>query len=120
MLFITVIAIGSVGQVLLKYGLVNGGGLSFPFSIVSLLKLPLAIINNIWILGGLSLYAIGFILWLFVLQHHELSFAFPVVGVIYIVVMFLSWLIFKENITLFRLVGTLLIASGAAVIVLGK
>lgn len=64
------------------------------------------------VVGGLALYALGAIVWLFVLAKVDVSFAYPFVGLGFILTMLLGWWWLNEPVDLTRVVGTLLVASG--------
>ncbi|MDX1907261.1 MAG: multidrug resistance protein [Bacteroidia bacterium] len=75
----------------------------------------LAMINP-WIIGGLFLYGSGTVLWLLCLTKLELSFAYPVATVQYLLVFAGAWLILGENIPWLRLAGLAVIGAGVLVI----
>ena len=64
------------------------------------------------VVGGLGLYALTAIVWLLVLARADLSFAYPFLGIGFIVTMLLGWMVLGETIGAARLIGTLLVASG--------
>ncbi|HXE72221.1 MAG TPA: hypothetical protein VNO81_06135 [Candidatus Nitrosotenuis sp.] len=64
------------------------------------------------ILAGLCSYGSATVLWLAVLSKTELSFAYPLLSVGYVVILLMGWLAFKENVTLLRCFGVLLISLG--------
>jgi multidrug transporter EmrE-like cation transporter len=120
--FLLIIAIisGSIGQILLKIGanqslpLIPGMG-----SVKDILLSVFVFLKNYKILLALVLYGMGFFLWIFVLTKFQLSYAYPIMAGTYIVVMILSWLFLGENITVLKLVGTLLVTLGVIFIVKG-
>jgi len=67
---------------------------------------------------GIVLYIFASIIWLAVLSKAELSFAYPLIGIGYIFTSIFAWFFFKENLTLIRFLGILLICSGVYLIVL--
>jgi drug/metabolite transporter (DMT)-like permease len=68
--------------------------------------------SNIHVIAGLSLYAFGAILWLLVLAQTDVSFAYPFVGLGFILTVLLGWLVLHEPVGITRFTGTLLIAIG--------
>lgn len=64
---------------------------------------------------GIVLYAISAVFWLIVLSRVNLSVAYPMVAVGYVVVVFWSWLVFKEEVRWFSWVGLALIAIGVII-----
>jgi len=77
--------------------------------------LPAFIINALtspFVLLGLGAYFIGALCWLVVLSRVELSWAHPLTATTYILIVFLSWVLFKEDVGLVRILGVLAIALG--------
>lgn len=75
----------------------------------SVMKKPL-----FWL--GLVFYGVGMIAWLIVLSRVDLSFAYPMLSISYVVIMIVSALHFGEQITLNRVIGTFLIIGGVVFI----
>ena len=67
------------------------------------------------VVGGLACYAISLVLWLLVLSRTEASFAYPFLGVGFVIVALASFLLLGESFTLRKVTGTLIIAAGVAV-----
>lgn len=65
---------------------------------------------------GLMLYFVSAAIWLVVLSRVDLSFAYPLLGSSYIVVLIASRFLFNEPVTMVRLSGTLLISLGVILI----
>lgn len=103
------IILGSLGQISLKYGL-------FQIGLISPRDMFFSKFFNIifqpFIFLGILLYAFSMFLWLVALSKLELSFAYPLLSIGYIIVAILSFIIFKENITLIRWTGIILIVIG--------
>ena len=75
-------------------------------------------ITNIPLMGGYCLYGISTLLLVLALKDGELSLLYPVIALTYVWVTFLSFLIFRDAINPWKLVGIILIVVGVAV--LGK
>lgn len=69
-----------------------------------------------YVIGGLALYAIGAVVWLFVLARVDLSLAYPFVGLGFIVTLVLSHLLLGEAVAVTRIAGTLMIAVGCVLV----
>ena len=98
------------GQFLWKWGMMNK---QHEFS--SLLGI-VRILFSPPILGGLIIYAFATILWLFILSRVPLSIAYPLQSLAYIITVFGAYFIFKEPITLYKVVGCLFILFGISLI----
>ena len=70
----------------------------------------------IW--SGLIIYGLSIAMWLWVLSKVDLSVAYPIVGVSFLITMAFGALLLDESVTPLRIVGTLLIAGGC--ILVGK
>lgn len=66
---------------------------------------------NLWLLLGFALYGLGAVLWLRVLAEWDVSKAYPLVGLGFILSAAIGWWA-GEQIGAFRLLGILLIATG--------
>lgn len=75
------------------------------------------VLANPYILGGFLLYGIGAIVWLGVLSRWEVSKAYPLVGLGFVLTLLVG-LLNGEHITPPRVIGVLLISSG--VILVGR
>ena len=64
------------------------------------------------VLLGLGLYAIGAASWLLVLSRAQLSYAYPLLGSIHILIVVGSAVFLGESVSLVRYVGATLIALG--------
>ena len=108
MLLITATAILIViSQSMLKYAMMGFGEYEL-FKISSILKA----FSNPWVIGSLFLCGCTMILWLNVLTKAELSYAYSMGSLTYVLVTISGWLIFKEQITSLRLAGIVLICLG--------
>ncbi|HVF54386.1 MAG TPA: EamA family transporter [Actinomycetota bacterium] len=65
---------------------------------------------------GLILFGVSALFWLVVLSRVDLSVAYPVVGLSYIVVVTAARFVFHENVPALRWLGVLVIAVGIALV----
>lgn len=109
------IAIGVTGQTLLKSGMTKIGRID---SIALANPLPVLgkMASSPVILLAIALYVIGTLLWLVVLSRENLSFAYPLLGLSYVLVVLVSKITLGEPITLMRLVGAATISLGVIII----
>jgi drug/metabolite transporter (DMT)-like permease len=102
----------SVGQILLKLG-TNTTPLDI--STVNIETLSL-LLKNWYLLSGMVVYIASFILWLYVLSHEQLSYAYPFVSLSYPLVILMSWALLGENISSSVWIGIILICLGVSLI----
>jgi drug/metabolite transporter (DMT)-like permease len=112
-ILISVLA-GAVGQIMLKKGMSSMGPLTFAFS--ELGSLLWRIGTNLFVVGGLAIYVSGTLFWLMALSRVPLSYAYPFASLSYVVMLVASYLLFREDISVMRLVGTLVIGLGVFLI----
>ncbi len=113
LLIIASVLLGAVGQILLKVGTKN---LNPQLTVAGLVRLFLQVFTTPALLLGLTCFGSSFLLWLVVLSREELSYAYPMVSIGYLVVVTASLLLFKENVTLLRFAGLLMICLGVSVV----
>lgn len=75
--------------------------------------------NRLIILGLLCLFLRGFI-WILAIRHLNLSFAYPLLSLSFIIILLLSSIVFHERITVGKFLGSLLIIAGVFVNSLGE
>lgn len=112
-LILVSVFLGAVGQVLVKYGAVN---LQLNFAVKALIPSILGILKNGPVMLGTISYALSFLIWIKVLSKVELSYAYPMVSIGYILTMFFSYFLFKENISLIRIAGVGFIIIGVILV----
>jgi len=107
-MLLTSLIFSSFGQIALQHGMNRVG------SVDSLSRLFHALTTP-HVLLGLSLYALGALFWLTVLSRvKQLSLVYPMISLSYVLVAFLSWWIFRDQITALRIAGIFLICVGVA------
>ena len=115
LLILLSIAVAVGGQVLLKLGLNKIGSINVN-SLDSLGHLFLGIIKSPMVLTGLFCYVISAAIWLVVLSAVQLSFAYPFIGLTYVLILFISKFVLKEDVNPIRWVGAAIITIGVVVI----
>ena len=68
----------------------------------------------IWLIAGLACYTLSMLSWMFALTKYELSFAYPFLGITYVLVYFgaVYWEQIGEQLTWLRTAGIVLILTG--------
>ena len=72
------------------------------------------LLPTIWF--GLAAYGLGAVLWLVVLSRLDLSFAYPLLALSYILIPLLSYLVLGENVPALRWVGIAVIFMGVVIV----
>lgn len=104
------VLLNALAQLSLKQGMRSIG--HFSFSIENLLKMAFTIGFNPFVLAGLACYVISVVIWLLVLSRVEVSYAYPLLSVGYIVTALAGWLLFDEGMNLTRWSGIAVICCG--------
>lgn len=112
-LILVSVFLGAIGQVLVKYG---ASGLQLNFTGRYLIESMFSILRNIPVMCGIISYGVSFLLWIKVLSKVELSYAYPMVSIGYIITMIFSYFIFKENISFIRFLGVIFIIIGVILV----
>jgi len=118
LLIVGSVTMTAVAQVLLKIGM-SRANIRAASQARAWGSLARQLVSNTWVVCGLSLYGLGAVVWLLVLAEVELSFAYPFVGMGFIITMLLSWWLLKDAMSLQRVVGTLLISAGVVLVAQG-
>jgi multidrug transporter EmrE-like cation transporter len=105
------IAMGAVGQLSMKSGMIrvrrkSGGDLG------PIIKALPKIFTDLYVLGGVSIYVLSTVLWLWVLSKVPLSFAYPCISVSYIIIIIAGKFVFREKIDLWKISAIILILAG--------
>ncbi|MBC8130517.1 MAG: transporter [Rhizobiaceae bacterium] len=107
----------AAAQVMLKYGMLQLGALSFA-GVNPILKI-LQIVFSPFVFLGLCTFVVSMASHLFVLSKVELSYAFPFLSLAYVVVAVAAWLLFAEDLNAYRIGGIALICVGTVFIAQG-
>jgi drug/metabolite transporter (DMT)-like permease len=108
-LALTSISLSAIAQLLMKIGMTR---LQSPNDSQG----ALGVATSPYILAGFAAYGVGAVLWLQVLSKIDLSRAYPLVSLGFVIVAMLSWLVLGEKLPLTRLVGISLIVIGVVLI----
>jgi multidrug transporter EmrE-like cation transporter len=111
------VAITAIAQVVLKRGM-SAAGMHEALA-GGWLAAATAVLGNLWVLAGLSLYFLGAVIWLVVLSRVPVSFAYPFVGLGFVLTTLIAWGALGEALSTPRALGTLLVTLGVALIARG-
>lgn len=110
LIFLTV-GLNAAAQLLLRVGMRHGIPVrSSPF------ETAVAIATRPGILIGLACYAVSVLLWMYVLSKAEVSYAYPFLGVGFVVVSVAACVFLGEDFTARKVLGTIIIAAGVVVL----
>lgn len=102
--------LNAAAQLALKAG-VNQIG-QFDFTIANALPIGLKVMANVPILSGLTMYVISVIVWLLVLSRVQVSLAYPMLSIGYVVNALAAYYFFGEPLSSLRIMGIFIIIAG--------
>ncbi|MBE6064345.1 SMR family transporter [Clostridium cochlearium] len=112
-LILTSVFLGALGQILVKIGAVN---LTLNFSPGQFVPSIISILKNFFVMSGIVSYGTSFLIWIKVLSKVELSYAYPMVSLGYVITTLFAYFFLNENISIQRILGILLIIGGVFLI----
>ena len=118
MLILCSVLLSAFAQITLKIGM-SSPVIQHAIAYSSALAVIQSVSTNIYVIGGLGLYFASAAVWLFVLAKVDVSFAYPFVGLGFVVTMLLAFFINGEVLSTTKVVGTLCIALGVAIMAQG-
>ena len=104
------VLLNAAAQLLLKAG-TNAIG-HFEFSTANLAPIGWKVATQPYILGGLTCYAVSVVVWIIALSRVEVSIAYPMLSIGYVVNAIAAWYLLGEVLTPMRLAGIGIIIAG--------
>jgi multidrug transporter EmrE-like cation transporter len=104
------VLLNAVAQLMLKAGMSQIG--HFEFSLTNAVPIGLKVMANPPIIGGLFMYVMSVVVWLLVLSRVQVSFAYPMLSIGYIVNAVAANYLFGEPLTSMRMLGIFIIIAG--------
>lgn len=99
-------------QVALKFATQGSTSLSLSDVIAE----PVRFLFNPWFIAGCTLYTVSVLNWLIVLGRMELSIAYPLMSLGYILTLLIGAWLFHEPVTVVKVIGILVIILGVVLI----
>jgi len=78
-----------------------------------------SLLLNPWVLSGVVSTFLAGVSWMLAMTKFEVSYAFPFVSLNYVLILFASFFIFNEQLTMAKLIGTVIVAIGIIVVAKG-
>ncbi len=114
LIFVSV-AMTTTAQILLKVGMSLPGVEQAVYE-GRLVDKFLAVALNLPVVSGVVLYVGSLIVWLFVLAKVDVTYAYPFVGLGFLLTMAFGFLFLEEQMSLSRIGGTVLVAAGVLLV----
>ena len=101
------VIINTVGQFMVKTGVNRIGAVSL-MDIHTIVRA----LSSALVIGGFVVYFMSALIWISILSKTELSWAFPILSLSYVLTVLLSPILLHESFSAQRLIGTLVICLG--------
>ncbi len=113
-LIILGVLLNAAAQIMLKAGMNQIG--HFEFSAANLVPIGLKVMATPPIVAGLCAYVVSVGVWLLVLSRVQVSYAYPMLSIGYVVNAFAAYYFFGESLSMVRMAGILVIIAGVYLI----
>ena len=113
-LILTGVLLNAAAQLLLKAGVTRVG--EFQFSLDNAVPIGIKLATQLPILGGLACYGISVVVWIMALSRVEVSIAYPMLSVGYVLNAAAAWYLFGEAVTPARMAGIGVIILGVFIV----
>jgi multidrug transporter EmrE-like cation transporter len=104
------VLLNAAAQLLLKAG-TNAVG-HFEFSSANIVPVGLRLALEPFILSGVACYVVSLVVWIMALSRVEVSIAYPMLSIGYVINAVAAWYLFGESLTALRLTGIGFIVVG--------
>ncbi len=104
------VLLNAAAQLLLKEGMRRIGHFAFAWS--NVIPVGMQIAFSPFVLAGLFSYVVSVVVWILVLSRVQVSFAYPMLSIGYIVTAVAGYYLFHESLSPARMAGILLIVGG--------
>lgn len=108
------IILNATAQLVLKAGMDKIG--YFAFSWNNVIPVGWQVATSPYIIFGLGCYVLSFVVWLLGLSRVDVSIAYPMLSLGYLVTAVIAYFIFHENVSLLRICGILVILFGVVIV----
>ena len=110
------VLLNAVAQLLLKAGASSAGPISLAAGSPALWRTAAGLAQSPAILGGLACYAVSVVVWIVALSRVEVSIAYPMLSIGYVVNAWLAWWLFGEDVNAQRWLGIGVIVIGVVLV----
>lgn len=113
-LVLTGVLLNAAAQLLLKAG-TNAIG-HFEYSAANVVPIGIKVAQQPHILGGLACYAVSVVVWILALSRVEVSIAYPMLSLGYVVNAAAAYFLFGEDVNAVRMAGIFVIIVGVVLV----
>jgi drug/metabolite transporter (DMT)-like permease len=113
---LTGVLLNAAAQLMLKAGARTAGEITMSAGPAALWRTATGLAFQPGILGGLACYAISVVVWIVALSRVEVSIAYPMLSIGYVVNAALAWWLFGEQLNAQRWLGIAVIIVGVVLV----
>ncbi len=113
-LILFAVSLNTAAQILIKKGMLTIGHFDFTFG--NVVPIFFKIIQNSFLLGGISLYVFSLGAWLLTLSRVDVSVAYPMTSLGYIFTAFMGYCYLQETLSPTRIIGIIIIMIGVILV----
>ena len=113
-LIITGVLLNAIAQLALKASVSDTGIIGLDMQ--SLLSSAGSLASNLWLWLGLICYAISVVVWILALSRVDVSIAYPMLSIGYIVNAVAAWHLFNEPMSIGKIIGIGIIILGVYIL----
>ncbi|VTU30655.1 4-amino-4-deoxy-L-arabinose-phosphoundecaprenol flippase subunit ArnF [Variovorax sp. PBS-H4] len=110
------VLLNAFAQLLLKAGANSVGEISMSAGAPALWRTAIGLAQHPGILGGLACYVVSVVVWIVALSRVDVSIAYPMLSIGYVVNAALAWWLFGENVNAQRWLGIGVIVIGVLLV----
>lgn len=108
------VSLNALAQIALRKTMLTLG--QMPSELSGYFNLALNLLSNIWFMLGMGCYVVSIGLWMAVLGKVEVSLAYPLSSVGFILTAVIGYFFMEENVNLIRIIGLTFICVGIIII----
>jgi multidrug transporter EmrE-like cation transporter len=114
LLILTGVLLNAAAQLMLKAGANRIGPVNLDVESISIAARDLSL--SAPIAGGIACYVLSVVIWIIALTRVEVSIAYPMLSIGYVVNAIAAWMLFSEALTPLRLTGIFVIIFGVCLV----
>jgi multidrug transporter EmrE-like cation transporter len=108
------VSLSAMAQIALRKTMLIAG--PFPSGAASALRFAFSLVLNPWFLAGMACFALSIGIWMIVLGKTEVSLAYPLTSIGYVMTAIVGYFFLCESVNLARIAGIAFICLGILVI----
>ena len=109
------VTLSALAQIAMKFGM-SQPGVQAALGGGDAIRMVWSVGTSPGVIGGISLYVLSVFFWLWVLSKVDVSLAYPFVSLGFLLTMLFGWLVLGESLVPAKVIGTVLVCAGVALV----